>query len=276
MNPSPVKSVKWNAKQIGKVTMDCGLVVSTALTILLIELYIDPYERGFFCDDVNLRYPLKDNTYPGWSLGVILAVPLVVMLITEAVIFKGSLKKTGVHIYKHVGIYVFGFLLHFLLVDYIKYSAGRLRPNFYEICQPVMSDGTDCSHAANQGLYIVNYTCSNPDITERLLKEFRLSFPSGHSSISFYAMTYLALYIHGRWNFCKILKFIVEFLCILLAVSVAVSRVSDYWHFWSDACAGSFFGIISAGLVVRYVSDLFKKPEIPKSYENQIQYVSGV
>ncbi|KAL5286603.1 PPAP2A.2 family protein [Megaselia abdita] len=276
MNPSPVKAVKWNAKLTGKVIMDCFLVISTALAIILIEVYVNPYQRGFFCDDVNLRYPLKDSTYPGWSLAVVLAVPLVVMAFTEGIIFKSSLKKSLVQIYKHFGIYIFGFLLHFLLVDYIKYSAGRLRPHFFDICQPVMADGTNCASPANQGLYIMNYTCSNPDITERSLKEFRLSFPSGHSSISFYAMTYLALYIHGRWNTCKILKFIVEFLCILFAVSVAVSRVSDYWHFWSDVCAGSLIGIISAALVVRFVSDLYKRRSVPNNFENQIQYLSGV
>lgn len=258
MNLSPIRAVKWNGKVVGKVIIDCFLVAALALAILYIETHVPPFRRGFYCEDVELKYPLRANTYPAWSLAVIIVVPLVVMLFTEATILKCSPKKTATAIYKHFGVYIFGFLMHFLLVDYIKYSAGRLRPNFFEMCQPVLMDGSDCWNTANYGNYIMNYTCTNPNATQRVLKEFRLSFPSGHSSISFYAMTYLVLYIHGQWRISKTVKFAVEFLCILFAVSVAVSRVSDYWHFWSDVFTGSFIGIISAVAVVRYISHLPK------------------
>lgn len=261
-------------KKFCRVATDWALVLSMSLIILILELFIQPYQRGFFCDDENVRYPVKPNTYPAWSLGVITAIPVVIICVTEYLIDRCSLKSFCLQIYKQIGVFMFGFLVHFLLVDYIKYCGGRLRPHFYELCQPVFPDGSDCSNPMNHGIYITNFTCSNPSISVRSLKEFRLSFPSGHSSVTFYAMTYLALYIHGRWDMCKILKFFCEFMCILLAVSVAVSRVSDYWHFWSDVCVGSLIGFISAILVVTFILELFKRRK--HNIGSEIQLVSGV
>lgn len=277
MNPSPLKAVKWNAKQAAKVVINLAFIVSLALAIVFIELYVDPYKRGFFCEDADLKYPLKDNTYPGWTLVVIAVAPLVIMLFTESIIFKCSLKKTGVETSKLFGVYIFGFLLHLLLVEYIKFSVGRLRPHFFDVCQPILPDGTDCSSPGNHGVYITNFSCSNPDVIQIILRQFPLSFPSGHSSISFYAMTYMALYIHGRWKLSKMFTFASSFLCFLFAASVAMSRVTDYWHFWTDVCAGSLIGFVAAVLVVRFVSHLpGRKRGFKKSAESQINFVDGV
>lgn len=63
---------------------------------------------------------------------------------------------------------------------------------FFQVCHPILPDGTDCSSPQNQGKYIVDFTCAN-DPTARILKEVRLSFPSGHSSFSAYTMIYCAV-----------------------------------------------------------------------------------
>jgi len=36
----------------------------------LIYLLIDPNQRGFFCDDTSIQYPIKKDTIPMWLLGV--------------------------------------------------------------------------------------------------------------------------------------------------------------------------------------------------------------
>lgn len=55
-----------------------------------------------------------------------------------------------------------------------------------------MPGNTTCDDPVNQGRYIEVFECSN-DSTRRLLKEMRLSFPSGHSSFSAYTLIYLAV-----------------------------------------------------------------------------------
>jgi len=38
---------------------------------------IRPFQRGFYCDDDTIKYPLKQSTVPGWAVGVIgLSVPV--------------------------------------------------------------------------------------------------------------------------------------------------------------------------------------------------------
>lgn len=61
-----------------------------------------------------------------------------------------------------------------------------------QVCQPIMADGTNCSHPLNAGRYIEDFTCTG-DWGNRTLKEVRLSFPSGHSSFSAYTMVYCAV-----------------------------------------------------------------------------------
>lgn len=66
-----------------------------------------------------------------------------------------------------------------------------------------MPDGTNCSHPLNLGRYIEEFSCTG-DSNNRILKEMRLSFPSGHSSFSAYTMIYCAVSTdrmhHGPWS----------------------------------------------------------------------------
>jgi hypothetical protein len=65
-----------------------------------------------------------------------------------------------------------------------------------QVCQPRMLDGTNCSDPRNLGRYIEDFTCAGMNSSARMLKEMRLSFPSGHSSFSFYTMLFCT--VSGR------------------------------------------------------------------------------
>lgn len=64
-----------------------------------------------------------------------------------------------------------------------------------QVCQPILKDGTNCSNPINFGKYIEEFQCNSEFSSERMLKEMRLSFPSGHSSFSVYTMLYCAVSI---------------------------------------------------------------------------------
>lgn len=51
-------------------------------------------------------------------------------------------------------------------------------------------NGTSCADSANWHRYIQNFTCSNPNATKGMLKQMRLSFPSGHASFAFVTMIF--------------------------------------------------------------------------------------
>jgi phosphatidate phosphatase len=115
-----------------------------------------------------------------------------------------------------------------------------------------MLDGTTCAAAINQNRYIEEFTCGNQESTARMLKEMRLSFPSGHSSFSAYTMIFCAIYLQARmnWRGSHLLRHFLQFLLIMLAWYTALSRISDYKHHWSDVLAGSTLGAVVAIVTV--------------------------
>lgn len=165
--------------------------------------------------------------------------------------------------YKYIGILLFGAACSQLTTDIAKYTIGRLRPHFFDVCKPVISDNSTCADPQNLHRYIIDFTCNNPLASAKKLKEVRLSFMSGHSSFSMYTMLFAALYLQVRfsWKGSKLAKHFLQFFFISMAWFTALSRISNYKHHWSDVLAGTTQGIIVAVLIVFCVSDLYKKPE---------------
>ena len=102
-----------------------------------------------------------------------------------------------------------------------------------------------------------------------LLVDFRLSFPSGHASSSAYAAVFIVLYMQYaiKTTSFQLSKVFAQFLFICLAVTCSLSRISDYFHHWSDVLAGFLIGMFSAIYTVwqnnlcdtRYVSLCFTR-----------------
>ncbi|XP_030766752.1 putative phosphatidate phosphatase [Sitophilus oryzae] len=174
------------------------------------------------------------------------------------------------NIYCAVGMFAFGAACSQLTTDVMKYTIGRLRPHFYTVCLP----NVNCSLPQNQHVYHTNFECTNPSyiFNKRVMKELRLSFPSGHSSFSMYTMVYFAIYLQKRmtWDGSKLLRHTLQFLAVLSSVFTAMTRVSDYKHHWSDVLAGLSLGTIVACIVGRCFSNLFarnRQTEAPEHSE---------
>nr|XP_029728905.1 putative phosphatidate phosphatase [Aedes albopictus] len=256
-----------------RVGIDFVILCFVGFPILIFFLIGQPYERGFFCDDESLMHPFHDSTVTNWMLYIIgIAVPIIVILGTELV--RAHVKKSNaqplkvysvtipywvVEAYKSIGMFGFGAACSQLLTDVGKYTIGRLRPHFFDVCRPRMPDGTTCKDPGNNGRYITDFICTSEKSTPRMLKEMRLSFPSGHSSFSMYTLVYCAIYLQSRmnWRGSKLLKHFLQFLLILLAWYTCLSRISDYKHHWSDVLAGAVLGSTVAIVVSNYCSDLF-------------------
>jgi PAP2 superfamily len=88
-----------------------------------------------------------------------------------------------------IGIFLFGAACSQLTTDIAKYTIGRLRPHFFDICRP----NIDCSLMENKHRYHESFICTNPHSDAYKLKEVRLSFLSGHSSFSAYTMVFLVV-----------------------------------------------------------------------------------
>lgn len=271
-----------------KIGIDLGVLCCVGFPILIFFMIGEPYERGFFCDDESLMHPFHESTVKSWMLYIIgLVLPCTLILITESVqskLNKGRSKQLRVgswdippwivSSYRQIGIFGFGAACSQLTTDIAKYSIGRLRPHFMTLCQPLIN-GKNCSDPSNLGRYIELFTCQGEaNVTTRLLKEMRLSFPSGHSSFSAYTMIYCAIYLQSRmtWKGSKLVRHFLQFLMISLAWYTALSRISDYKHHWSDVLAGSTLGVFCAMIVSNFVADLFVKKDTKEIQVPQPRY----
>ncbi|KAG8183163.1 hypothetical protein JTE90_029519 [Oedothorax gibbosus] len=141
-----------------------------------------------------------------------------------------------------------------LTTDIAKYSIGRLRPHFLDVCKP----SVNCSLVKDPHEYIMPI-CLGENL--KGIREARLSFPSGHSSFSAYTMVYAVIYLQACMQ-CKtnrLLKPFMQFLILMMTWFTALSRISDYKHHWSDVLVGFLQGVLVAVLVAFFVSDLFTK-----------------
>jgi len=114
----------------------------------------------------------------------------------------------------------------------IKLYVGRLRPNFYNMCE----------------FNTESLQCEGDD---EYNTEARKSFPSGHSTMAFSAYTVIILFLLGKAQTVKkpykkkVLSIFAAF-PITYAFFVAASRVRDNWHHPSDVIAGSCIGFLCA------------------------------
>ncbi|XP_017479178.1 PREDICTED: putative phosphatidate phosphatase [Rhagoletis zephyria] len=246
---------------------------------IALRQWMPPQKRGFFCGDESLQYPFTSTQTFGFgalcivALGIPFFVILIVELFRQLSHSRGKQHAHVAHesnddschcgrrwknIYAQLGYYLLGMLMTLIATEIPKRAIGRLRPYFFSICKPRLVDGTNCDFERNEGQYFAEYTCEG-DLSHKMMAEMAMSFPSGHSSLAFYAMVYIALYLQVALSTrgSKLLKHFLQFGFVMLAWFVALTRVNDHWHHWSDVLVGILLGTLFAWLVARYVAKLF-------------------
>lgn len=219
-----------------------------AVDVFYLTLYevFEPFKRGFFCDDESLLHPYHSSTVGNSSsFYVSLGLPIVIIIVIEVERWKLSVDDIDnlrlfnrdvpywvANGFKYIEAFLFGFLVNVLTTNITKFAVGRLRPHFISVCHPVMLDGRNCTDMRNHHRYIEDYTCGNAGASDDQLFQMRLSFPSGHSSISMFSMMFAVIYLQRRmeWEVTKLLKHFLQFALFLTALHTALSRISDYKH----------------------------------------------
>jgi len=270
---------------IRQLIVDGFCLIAIWLPSLLLTLIGKSFQSGFYCDDDSIRYPFKEGTISNIVLYIVGGgLPIAAMITVESErhwyrsrststtsamrtayhsdhVTLGRLRipRFVVEMVHVIAIFIFGAGCSQLATDCGKYSIGRLRPHFIDMCQPKDLETLCSSGRAVLHQYITNYTCTGTDLHG--IKDSRLSFPSGHSSFSAYTMLYLALYLQSRmtWSGSYMLRPLLQTGALMLAWLTGLSRVSDYKHHWSDVLSGFLIGSIAALLTARYVSTLFKQ-----------------
>ncbi|KAH8380597.1 hypothetical protein KR009_011605 [Drosophila setifemur] len=272
-----------------RLRLPTSLLVDVTLLGLLLVLIENfqwfwgpPTRRGFFCNDESLMYPYHENTISPPLLHLLgLYLPMLVLFLLESFLSW----RTGARnwstlwpVYNTIRCFLYGYVFSDLLKGIGKQTIGRLRPHFFAACRPLFPDGGTCSDEAQQGLlkYHTEYTCM-PELSgasEATLKDLLVSFPSGHSIMAFYGLVFVALHLRRRrWPLAgSLLGPVLQLACVAVAWFVALSRVMDYKHHWSDVAAGSLLGAGTAFVVIQ-LAELEEQrgwiPEAPASAKQE-------
>ena len=182
--------------------IDVFCAVLFLLGVILFSEIGKPYQRGFFCNDESIQKPYKDSTVPtATAVAVGYALVLVVVVLTEIHLYRqtkanrianqpeptasGCCSKVPPVIITIIWVIctnLYGAAINQFITDMGKYSIGRLRPHFLDVCKPNWSK-FNCTDERGNYVFITDDVCTAPAGTYKT-KQSRLSFPSGHSSFS--------------------------------------------------------------------------------------------
>lgn len=239
-------------KSIIRLIVDTILWLIVGLPILLLYKTGTPYHAGFFCDDQSLRYPYKEDTIPdSLLLGLGFSIPFCVMLLTEIIRCLSSRNCSPVNrdlliFVKGACAFVFGFTVVEVFIQGFKFSIGRPRPHFFDVCRPNFSS-INCS----QG-YITDYDCTGNIHSDKVMRDSRFSFLSGHAAFSMYGAIFTCLYLEKRVSvsYSLVLKPVLQLSLVVLSLACSLTRYYDYKHHVSDIVAGLLLGVCTALFIV--------------------------
>jgi len=218
-----------------------------------------PYQvldNGEVILDQTLNYPAIDSANVTFPSGLLVHsnVTFPLFLMATIAIFRPRVQPKYHDVHSALCMTLTSIGMTQFYTNMIKYYVGRLRPNFYALCQ-------------------FNITTLECAADQSHIFEARSSFPSGHSSLSFCGMGCLVWFFLGRSGIGKVSnkcsygeekgakrpfyerqwtdnKFgiVAAFLPWMYASFVASSRLVDNWHHPSDILAGTLIGIFCSTL----------------------------
>jgi len=237
-------------------------------TILHFTVLSDHGNRFFVEGDPALSNPfIPDNEAlcPIWLLMVTtMVMPLVIFLVFHLAVFGNTSVGARVHprLLVTLTYFALSFLVSMVATQVLKHYEGRLRPDFFAMCNYKgyrtaldncpRDSGTWWTCAAGYGYNIEKGAPGNFDhcLDQDELSQARSSYPSGHSSMPASNYGFLAFFLFHSftgaelWHDCC--KVVLPTACVFGAVMIAATRPKDYWHNFSDINMGLLIGFTCA------------------------------
>ena len=144
-------------KLMPRFCINLAILGAIGITLLLFSKVGEPTKRGFFCNDETLSYPYKSSTVPSWLLYTVgFSLPTITVVIIELLISTSTDKTIVILTISQIMLgYVFGAGSAHLITDIGKYSLGRLRPHFFDVCRP---ENIVCQDSSTPK-YVSDYEC---------------------------------------------------------------------------------------------------------------------
>ncbi|CAD2217611.1 PAP2 superfamily, putative [Angomonas deanei] len=261
--------------------LDWIVLLLLVIINIILAVATKPFCRAFEWSDPTIGYPERPDTFPNYSLALMIIFGLVFIVVfvkfaakplrevlpepltvfgfmdvaetAEAESEEGRYRDrqdnrqnpTG-PLYPWIRQYVWAVVLQLFMTQLMKNYAGRLRPDYIDRLHTAgfTASNTTLPSPMKDPQYYCNLMDQFP-----ALKEGRLSFPSGHSSTSFACCLSLTLflfsYLRPGARQGSFARFCLAASPLLVAVFCAVSRTRDNKHNFSDILAGSLIGIVT-------------------------------
>ncbi|KAJ1773070.1 hypothetical protein LPJ77_004819 [Coemansia sp. RSA 2523] len=245
-----VPSFRWDALPFGPHgPLLRSYVIDWAVTLVstLVWLYLgvaQPHYQPFSVHDKSISYPYVAPSDQTVTVPMLFAVSIGLPASIIVMIALGF--KRNAHDL-HVGLLglLMGVSLTLMFTNCLKNVLGRPRPNLLARCLP-----TRPNHALDdppQGLSTISI-CTQTNMA--VLDEGFRSFPSGHTSLAFAGLTFLANYLAGKLHVFDrqghTYKSFAVFMPLLVAATIGATRVADSWHHPTDVFVGAAIGICTA------------------------------
>ncbi|RDB24140.1 Phospholipid phosphatase 5 [Hypsizygus marmoreus] len=237
------------------------------ITIVLAALFfsldkVDGYQRVFSLEDTSLRHPYAiHERVPNVALYFIC---FVTPLLIQPIINFFTIRSWWDLHNATLGL-VLGLALTGSITQFSKITVGRPRPDIVDRCQPPVG-------FIDPPFGLTNATiCTQIDRT--IIRDGFRSFPSGHSSLSFAGLGFLAFYLAGKLHLFDRRghagKAWLALAPFSAAALVAISRTMDYRHHWHDVLVGSLLGTFISYFTYRQYypslsSELSHRPYSPR------------
>ncbi|CUT99282.1 phosphatidate phosphatase [Echinococcus multilocularis] len=235
------------------------IAVIPFVVVAAVVYKLEPFQRGYFSNDNSLKYPYFSSTVKNIYLFTVVPIISILIIATTELIrarnygfltrYK-SIPLIFINLYKFLYLLAFGYAVVSMFIHIGKIVVGRLRPNFFDVCGPVAVAETAYG-------YISEFRCTKNDAY--LIREMRLSFPSGHSAYTMFPAIFIAVYLHYRMpaiGMGSVLQAFVQTAAVTGAFYVGMTRVSDNKHHWTDVLAGMIIGALVGIFTVRYATDV--------------------
>jgi phosphatidate phosphatase len=258
---------------IQKTLIECFILYAFGISVELIFRLIGPPKVGYFCNDLSISLKSYYSIVNGVELAAfvycasffpILFVELYRLLkhdpeVCFSIIERGynKISRLAIRVVIFFGYCQVAIVLTWSLTTVTKFSIGRQRPYFLWMCN---STYQCLSNYSTEYVSADQYECRGNALS---VQEARLSFFSGHSSLSLASATYAVLYLQARFPpnlYSRLITPFLQFIVFASGLAVAYSRVVDHNHHPTDVLCGIFVGIVMACLVAKYVARLFDPP----------------
>ncbi|TWU74935.1 hypothetical protein ED733_005045 [Metarhizium rileyi] len=202
-----------------------------------LTLFVTPFHRMFFINDLHIAYPHAENerVTVSWLFIYAFFVPLGVLIFYNLVSKSPAAKHEVTYL-----SFVISVVLTLFLTDVVKNAVGRPRPDLLDRCHP--------SPDTKQNV-LVNIEVCTAEESHKLQDGWR-SFPSGHSSFSFAGLGFLSLFLAGQLHIFHhpiggrdLGRALICLSPLVAATLIAISRCEDYRHDVYDVCVGSALGM---------------------------------